>query len=245
MIKTADAASSKQSGLAPPFPGLRPFSTRDHKYFFGREDQTFALYLLLRNNHFVAVIGSSGSGKSSIVKAGLLPLLDEENEQSGKKTWRYATMRPDRDPMHRLANALAKDPLREDDVFFEALEAVLRKAPLQLTHSRCFDKPLVPAGGLLEVIVRAVNVHTANDLSAERLGKWRADYNQGMDRMRRLVVEYYEGFSFGRFVKNYPDFKGHLTDLLIGNLFSDHVEEVFPRIDALKRAAIAAQSVTE
>jgi len=85
----------------------------------------------------------------------------------------------------------------------------------------------------------------ANDLSGDRLGKWAPDFCQGMDRMRRLVLEYYEGFSFGRFVKSYPDFKGHLTDLLIGDLFNDHVEEVFPRIDKLKQEAVAAQAATE
>ena len=39
------------------------------------------------------------------------------------------------------------------------------------------------------------------DTSAAQLGKWEADFNQGMDRMRRLVCEYYDGFSFGRFVE--------------------------------------------
>ena len=39
--------------------------------------------------------------------------------------------------------------------------------------------------------------------------------------MKRLVVEYYEGFSFGRFVKRHPHLKGHLTDLLIGDLFDE------------------------
>jgi flavin-dependent dehydrogenase len=72
------------------------------------------------------------------------------------------------------------------------------------------------------------------DLTAKTLGAWQEDYNGGMDRMRRLVVEYYEGFSFGRFVKKHPEYKGHLTDLLIGNLFNDHVGEVFPLIDKLK-----------
>jgi hypothetical protein len=134
MIDSITVESARQPRPAAPFPGLRPFSTRDHKYFFGREDQTFALYRLLRSNHFVAVVGSSGSGKSSIVKAGLLPLLDEENYQSGKKTWQYTTMRPERTPMQRLANALAKDPARDDDPFFEARRdrvAALLKASSQ------------------------------------------------------------------------------------------------------------------
>jgi tetratricopeptide (TPR) repeat protein len=111
---------AQTSGAGPPFPGLRPFSSRDHKHFFGREDQTFALYRLLRNNHFIAVIGSSGSGKSSIVRAGLLPLLDEENRQSDKPVWQWKAMRPGRNPIDRLSNALAKNPNGERDAFFEA-----------------------------------------------------------------------------------------------------------------------------
>jgi hypothetical protein len=51
------------------------------------------------------------------------------------------------------------------------------------------------------------------------------------------VREYYEGFNFGRFVAKHPKYKGHLTDLLIGDLFSDHLDEVFPLIDAMKAEA--------
>ncbi len=58
-----------------PFPGLRPFAFADHEYFFGRQDQTFALYRLTDRTRFVAVVGSSGSGKFSLVRAGLLPLI--------------------------------------------------------------------------------------------------------------------------------------------------------------------------
>jgi flavin-dependent dehydrogenase len=75
------------------------------------------------------------------------------------------------------------------------------------------------------------------DTSKAQLGKWRDDYNRGMDRMRRLVVEYYEGFSFGRFVKRYPHLKGAVTDLLIGDLFKDSLDEVFTLIDGMKAEA--------
>ena len=67
-----------------------------------------------------------------------------------------------------------------------------------------------------------------------------------MDRMRRLVCEFYDGFSFGRFVKKHPDYKGAVTDLLIGDLFKDSLDEVFLLIDAMKveDAASAAPSAT-
>lgn len=72
-----------------------------------------------------------------------------------------------------------------------------------------------------------------NDVSAEQLGRWGEMFNKGVDRMRRLVCEYYDGFSFGRFVKTYPHLKGKVTDLLIGDLFDDHVDEVWGPLESL------------
>lgn len=72
------------------------------------------------------------------------------------------------------------------------------------------------------------------DTSAAQLGKWEANFVRGMNRMRRLVCEFYDGFSFGRFVKRYPHLKGHLTDLLIGDLFHDKVDEVNGPMDAIR-----------
>ncbi|HTQ40115.1 MAG TPA: NAD(P)/FAD-dependent oxidoreductase [Pirellulales bacterium] len=80
------------------------------------------------------------------------------------------------------------------------------------------------------------------DTSAAQLGKWESDFNRGMDRMRRLVCEFYDGFSFGRFVKRHPHLKGHLTDLLIGDLFVDgKFEEVFRLMDEMKAEMATAE----
>jgi energy-coupling factor transporter ATP-binding protein EcfA2 len=89
-----------------PFPGLRPFGYEDREYFFGREDQVYALYRLLEHSRFIAVIGSSGSGKSSLVRAGLLPLIQEESEGKGGRDWRWVTFTPGDAPINRLADAL-------------------------------------------------------------------------------------------------------------------------------------------
>jgi flavin-dependent dehydrogenase len=71
------------------------------------------------------------------------------------------------------------------------------------------------------------------DVSAGQLGKWSAPFNEGMDRMRRLVCEYYNGFSFGRFVRNYPELRGTVTDLLIGDLFTSRVDKVWAPMESL------------
>lgn len=81
------------------------------------------------------------------------------------------------------------------------------------------------------------------DTTAAQLGQWETEFVQGMNRMRRLVCEYYDGLSFGRFVKTYPHLKGAVTDLLIGDLFKDSLDEVFVRIDELKARQMATAEV--
>jgi len=80
------------------------------------------------------------------------------------------------------------------------------------------------------------------DTSAAQLGGWAPEYLKGMARMRKLVVEFYNGFSFGRFVKKHPDRKGDLTDLLIGDLFKDSLDETLALIDEMKQETEAVRS---
>jgi flavin-dependent dehydrogenase len=72
-----------------------------------------------------------------------------------------------------------------------------------------------------------------NDTSKAQLGHWGPGFNEGVDRMRRLVCEYYEGFSFGRFVKNFPELTGTVTDILIGDVFTDRVDKVWEPMESL------------
>ena len=72
-----------------------------------------------------------------------------------------------------------------------------------------------------------------NDTSAEQLGAWGPSFNDGIDRMRRLVCEYYDGFSFGNFVRSYPELRSTVTDLLIGDLFTERVDTVWAPMESL------------
>ena len=74
------------------------------------------------------------------------------------------------------------------------------------------------------------------DLSAAQLGKWGPGFNEGVDRMRRLVCEFYAGFNFGKFVRSYPHLRGTVTDLLIGDLFTDRVDTVWQPLESLYAA---------
>lgn len=103
-----------------------------------------------------------------------------------------------------------------------------------------FLDPLYSSGVLLalksgQLAADAVSAGLSKgDTSAAQLGEWIPAFSEGMDRMRRLVCEFYNGFSFGRFVKKFPHLKGTLTDLLIGDLFKDSVDEVIEPMESTK-----------
>ena len=92
--------------LKNPYPGLRPFDTDESELFFGRETQTDELLRCLGRSRFVAVIGTSGSGKSSMVRASLLPALLGGFLTSAGSHWHLAVIRPGGDPVGALADGL-------------------------------------------------------------------------------------------------------------------------------------------
>jgi flavin-dependent dehydrogenase len=71
------------------------------------------------------------------------------------------------------------------------------------------------------------------DTSAAQLGKWGPGFSQGLDRIRRLLCEYYDGMEFGQFVRKFPDLKGAVTDLLIGDLFTERTDAVWEPMQSL------------
>lgn len=92
-----------------PFPGLRPFSEQDDRLFFGRDAQVDELLDRLQQTRFVGVIGTSGSGKSSLVRAGLIPALHGGSLASaGSPNWEIVIARPGSNPIANLASALAE-----------------------------------------------------------------------------------------------------------------------------------------
>jgi flavin-dependent dehydrogenase len=102
-----------------------------------------------------------------------------------------------------------------------------------------FLDPLYSSGILLalksgELAADAIAAGLASgDTSAAALGTWGPGFHAGIDRMRRLVCEYYDGFSFGRFVREFPHLRGAITDLLIGDLFTEGVDAVWSPMASL------------
>ena len=99
---------SGQSNLQNPFVGLRPFESEDSLYYFGRRGQVKALLRKLHQTRFLAVVGSSGCGKSSLVRAGLIPNLEAGFLVQDRDFWHIAIMKPGDAPLANLAQALLK-----------------------------------------------------------------------------------------------------------------------------------------
>jgi len=100
--------SSASIGLTNPFPGLRPFREEEEYLFFGRESQVDVMVDKLAVKRFLAVVGTSGSGKSSLVNCGLRPGLRRGVMARAGSAWRMAQFRPGGDPIKALARALAQ-----------------------------------------------------------------------------------------------------------------------------------------
>jgi WD40 repeat protein len=96
--------------LENPYPGLRPFDTSEAHLFFGRDQQVLDLLDRLARNRFVAVLGLSGSGKSSLVRAGLIPALYRGRLLEPGIRWRAVIAQPVGAPFVRLGEALECAP---------------------------------------------------------------------------------------------------------------------------------------
>ncbi|GAB3329325.1 hypothetical protein GCM10027429_05100 [Marivirga atlantica] len=97
-----------------PFPGLRPFKIEESHLFFGREGQSDEVLLKLSQHRFVGVIGPSGSGKSSFIYCGVLPILYGGFLTGTSTEWEVVVTRPGASPIDNLAQALMEADLTEE-----------------------------------------------------------------------------------------------------------------------------------
>jgi tetratricopeptide (TPR) repeat protein/energy-coupling factor transporter ATP-binding protein EcfA2 len=139
-----------------PFPGLRPFQPEEDHLFFGRESEISELLRRLRTTRFLAVVGASGSGKSSLVRSGLIPSLQSGFMVGTGSGWRIAMLRPGENPVGHLATALdASDVLGVEGELAETnrvlLEATLRRSTLGLANA-VLQARLPPGENVLVVV---------------------------------------------------------------------------------------------
>jgi hypothetical protein len=90
-----DGSRATSSDVVNPFVGLRPYEEHEADLFFGRDGQSDALVGRLARQRFLAVVGASGSGKSSLVRAGLFACLRGGFLAPAGSSWRIALLRPE------------------------------------------------------------------------------------------------------------------------------------------------------
>lgn len=106
LVVQPEDQTSFAPGTANPFPGLRPFTVDECHLFFGREGQVDDILLKLSQNRFVCVMGYSGSGKSSLMYCGLVPVLYGGFVTHSGPNWHIIVTRPGISPIQNLAESV-------------------------------------------------------------------------------------------------------------------------------------------
>jgi tetratricopeptide (TPR) repeat protein len=158
-----------------PFPGLRPFEADEDHLFFGREQEIDELLRRLRTTRFLQVVGTSGTGKSSLVRSGLIPSLQSGFMVQAGSNWRVLIFRPGDDPIGHLAASLdAPDALGTYGELASTnrvlLEATLRRSTLGLVQA--VRQARIPSQDNLLVVVDQF----------EELFRFRRSGNEGNSR---------------------------------------------------------------
>jgi DNA-binding SARP family transcriptional activator/WD40 repeat protein len=168
-----------------PFRGLAPFDSAHAEYFFGRERLVADLVARLVGSTLIAVVGPSGSGKSSVIRAGLMPGL-AAGVLPGSERWRQVVMRPGEHPLAELRRALGRAAGGESQPDGDGpLAAALGALGA--------DERLVLAVDQLEEIFTACREEEERAAFAEALAALAADPDQ-----RVLVVLGIRGDFYGR-----------------------------------------------
>src|SRR5580704_5193467 len=132
-----------------PYPGMRPFEKHEASLFFGQESQIGALLQRLGKSRLIVVVGESGCGKSSLIKAGLIPKLFGSRVDPRHALWRIAVTRPGRAPIASLARQLVEGQIVATPV--EDVETMLRSGSHGLLQAIQIEKR--PAGGRVLIVV--------------------------------------------------------------------------------------------
>jgi energy-coupling factor transporter ATP-binding protein EcfA2 len=127
--------------IACPYPGMVSFGSHDAPFFYGRDREIDDLAHRLRHQHFLLIVGPSGSGKSSLISAGLLPRLAHADDSR----WFIRTMRPGPTPLEALASALGSRPQSEMDELLSRISE----------HRRVGERTLLVVDPFEEVFTQA------------------------------------------------------------------------------------------
>jgi serine/threonine protein kinase/formylglycine-generating enzyme required for sulfatase activity len=134
-----------------PYRGLRAFDAEHRALFFGRRSESVAVLELLRTDSLVIVAGDSGVGKSSLCRAGVLPLVTEGRME--ERSWSTIRIVPGRHPLTELGRALARHLADDDAVIVSTLNGDARALASRLRAHLGDSRGLVVFVDQLEELV--------------------------------------------------------------------------------------------
>ncbi len=168
-----EAPPSIDDGQHSPYQGLSSFGPDDTAYFFGREQLTFSLAQRIREHTFPGrpwlVTGPSGSGKSSLLRAGLIPALSSEPGPSDGERWSCVYLTPGNDPFEQLVRKMSAAMGVAGDVLRARLEhAASLREDLGRPEQGAADPAAAPSRVVL-VVDQFEQIFTECDDIAQRL----------------------------------------------------------------------------
>lgn len=148
-----ESNSNNANSIFNPFPGLRPFKIEESHLFFGREGQSEEILKKLSEEKFVAVIGASGSGKSSLIYCGLVPTLYGGFVGESKSKWNIIATRPGNSPIENLASAILEKTVGKNEKENELIKQKLNASILRSSSN-----------GLVEILKQSFDFEKENIL---------------------------------------------------------------------------------
>ena len=210
-----------------PYRGLRIFDEEHAPFFFGRKAITGWLVDFLRTSQFLAVIGPSGSGKSSLVRAGLIPQL-KNGAIDGSEDWTYCVLNPHIHPLDSLAKALRKlySPSQNPPVLSELSKGFLNNARTLFLEGTAIAEE-AKSERLVITIDQFEEIFTLckDDAERERFIE-NLIYASSIENSRVTIILTMRADFYGKCAQ-YPDLADRITDtqMLVNPLTNDELRE--------------------
>ncbi len=196
-----------------PFPGIRSYEAGEDYLFFGREKQIQELVEKLNESHFIAVVGASGSGKSSLVRAGLVPSLFNGKMESYPGNWQLTLFRPGDDPYRNLSEALFRSTQMISNSI-KSEETALREELTNMFNLLSFSDAVYMQrmGGYDPITVAAYNERLR--LGENGLIDLIKEQNADIPRPRLVIIDQFEEIFRFKQVEN-PEYTKEILDQFV------------------------------
>ena len=225
-----------------PYKGLEAFEEKDAANFYGREETIERYAKLVAQNPLMPIIGASGSGKSSLVQAGLIPLLKQDPERQ----WQILTMRPRLNPFNSLAKTISNN--RSD---LETLELDIELASDRHILTQKLAQMRLPNHRILLFIDQFEEIFTQSSDLSDETGQQKAEQKEA-DSARQIFLQ-----SLADAVRNAPNFvlvftlrndflptlQGDLSNSDFNELLTKYGLQLLGKINGDSRRAIVTKPV--